>query len=138
MMGRAVSNLLGMAGALAGGIVGVFVFGWIVGQGFYAPFLIGGLAGLGCMGLASHPSWGRGIACGLLALGLEVVAEWREFPFLADRRFGYFLSHLHQLRPLTMILMAVGAALAAWLGRDRLGLLGPLAPAPGERGANGG
>lgn len=140
-MSRAMSNLLGLAGALVGGTLGVVVFGWVVSQDFYAPFLVGGLAGLGCMALARHTSWVRGIACGVLALVLQVVAEWREFPFVADRSFGYFVGHLHHLRQLTIVLMALGAVLAAWLGRDHWGTAtargreppGPRAPSgPGE------
>jgi hypothetical protein len=127
-MSRALSNLLGMVGALAGGALGVVIFGWVVSQGFYAPFLIGGLVGLGCLALARHPSWGRGIACAVVAVVLEVVAEWREFPFVADRSFGYFLAHLNDLRPLTMLLMTLGAVLAAWLGRDHWKTMSPPVP----------
>lgn len=117
-MGHGISNAVGLLGGVMGGAVGVIAFGWIARQGFYAPFLIGGLVGVGCFALARHPSWGRGIACGVIALALGVYAEWREFPFVADRRFRYFLAHLNDLQPLTWLMMLLGAALAVWLGRD--------------------
>lgn len=113
-----LSNVLGLVGGVIGGVVGVVVFVWIVGQGFYAPFVVGGLVGLGCLAMSRHPSWGRGIACGVVALALEIYAEWHEFPFVADRGFRYFLQHLNDLRSLTWVLMLLGAALAVWLGRD--------------------
>ena len=48
-------TLLTLCGAVAGGILGYFAFGWLLGQGFYALMLPGGLLGLGA-GLAKNRS----------------------------------------------------------------------------------
>jgi len=41
------------------------------------------------------------------------------FPFLKDKSLAYFLAHVHQLRPLTLIMIGVGAVFAYWLGQGR-------------------
>ena len=70
---RVVSASLGLAGAVAGGAIGYFVFMWMARQGFYAMILPGALLGLGC-GLASRRrSAVLGIACG--ATGKQVMIE---------------------------------------------------------------
>ena len=100
------TGALVLAGAIAGGIAGYFAFRWMLTQGFYALVLPGGLVGLGA-GIFTSRSRAVPIVCGLLAFALGVYSEWRTAPFIVDGRFGYFLMPLQQLRPLTMILIAV-------------------------------
>ena len=71
-----ISNLLGLVGAVIGGALGFYTFGWLLGQGFYGLMIPGALLGLGCSLLAQHPSTIRGILCGLAALGLGLYTEW--------------------------------------------------------------
>lgn len=122
-MSRLSSNVLGMVGALIGGGLGVLLFRWVASQGFYGPFLIGGMVGLGSMALAQHPSRARGLVCGVLAISLELVGEWWVFPFVKDPGLGYFLANFARLGPLKLGLMGLGGVMAAYLGRDHRLLL---------------
>jgi len=113
--------------ALAGGLVGHFAFLWIARQGFYAIILPGALIGFAGgwaiqrQTLASGMVFG--IVCAVIALIAGIVSEWRLRPFIADNSFGYFITHLQQLRPITLIMIAIGAVFAFWFaatGRRRV------------------
>jgi hypothetical protein len=108
-----------LAGALAGGIAGHFLFVWIARQGFYALVLPGAL--IGCVGgwLLRRRSPTFAVVCCVLALATGVVSEWRLAPFVADNSFSYFITHLHQLRPFTLIMIGLGALFAVWFGLGR-------------------
>jgi hypothetical protein len=107
--------LLGLLGALVGGVLGYFGFVWALHRGYYAMMLPGGLVGVGGGLLVKDRSVVRAAICGVFAAGLGLFAEWYNRPFTADQSLGYFLTHLHQLNGLTLIMFAVGTALAAWL-----------------------
>jgi hypothetical protein len=109
-----VGLTLGVAGALAGGIAGYFAFGWLAGQGFYALALPGVLVGVGAGWFPRDRSMPLAIGCGILSLVLGVVAEWKHFPFAKDESFVYFLSHLPDLRPFTLLMLAVGTFAGFW------------------------
>jgi F0F1-type ATP synthase assembly protein I len=104
----------GIAGASLGGLIGWFAFFWIARQGFYMLVLPGGLLGVGAGLLMKRGSVLFAIACGVVALALGTLAEWRLAPFRAEASLGYFLSHLHQLRPLTLIMIALGGFIGFW------------------------
>jgi hypothetical protein len=106
---------VGILGAVAGGVLGYFAFLWIASQGFYALALPGGMIGLGGGLLVRSRSPLRAAVCAVLALGTGVFAEWRLAPFSKDASLGYFLTHLHQLQPITLLLIAAGGALGYWL-----------------------
>ncbi len=113
-----VSNLLGLIGAAVGGVVGYVGFLWLLGSGFYAMILPGGLVGLGCNLLARHHSTPRGVVCAVAGAALGLFAEWRGRPFAKDDSLGYFLAHLTELSSITWLMIAAGAFLAFWFGRD--------------------
>jgi hypothetical protein len=117
----ATSLLLGLIGAALGGTLGYFAFGWLARQGFYALALPGALLGAGCVLLSRRRSRGLAILCGVAALVLGIFSEWRFFPFVRDGSLEYFLSHLHRLKPLTLIMIVLGGALGFWfaLGSTR-------------------
>jgi hypothetical protein len=100
-------------GAIAGGLVGYFGFLWIARQGLYALVLPGGLVGLGA-GLFPNRSKVVCVICGLLALAVGLLAEWRFAPFIKDASLGYFLTHIQQLRPITLIMIGAGAVIGFW------------------------
>ncbi len=110
-------GLTGLAGAAVGATVGYFSVVWLSQQGLYAIILPGPLLGLGCALVLRRSSMVAGILCGLAAVPLGILCEWRIAPFIVDRSLSYFLTHLDQLRPATMILIALGAVFAFWLGR---------------------
>jgi hypothetical protein len=135
-----VSHLLGFVGAVLGAALGFYIVGWLAGHAFYGMMIPGALLGGGCGLLARHPSEARGIVCGICALVFALFNEWWYFPFLGKPGEGhetlaYFASHLTNLTTLTWFMVAFGALIAYWLGRDagigrsRLAS-GPRNPAP--------
>jgi len=100
-------KLLLFAGATVGGLAGYLLFFWILRQGFYALILPGCLVGFGA-GLFPTRSVGACITCGTLALALGLLAEWRFAPFIKDPSLLFFVSHIQDLKPLTLIMIAVG------------------------------
>jgi hypothetical protein len=101
-----------MSGA-AGGIVGYVGFRWMAQHGFYALILPGGLVGLGAS-LFQSKSTSMCVACGVLALAIGIFAEWQFAPFMRDGSLGYFVTHLHQLSPVTLVMIAAGTILGFW------------------------
>ena len=113
-----ISNVLGLAGAVAGGVLGFYTFGWLSSHGFYGWAIPGAFLGLGCGLLAQHRSWPRGIVCAAAALVLSVFAEWYYHPFLEDGSFSFMVAHWKDLSPVALLLMAVGTIIAFWVGQD--------------------
>ena len=109
-----INAALTFIGAAVGGAIGYVAFGWLVGQGFYAPAIPGVLLGVGGGLLAKQPSLALAVICGVLAVLLCLFAEWQHFPFMRDDSASYFLSHLTDLKPLTMIMIAVGGFTGFW------------------------
>ena len=110
----AINAALTLIGAAVGGIIGYVAFGWLLRQGFYAPAIPGLLLGIGGGLLAKQRSQVLAMICGVLAVALCLMAEWRHFPFVRDDSASYFLSHLADLKPLTMIMIAVGGFTGFW------------------------
>ena len=111
----------GLIGAALGGIAGYFVFFWIARQGFYPlvlpPVAVGFAAAL-CARGSSIP---LAIVCAVAGLLLGLFIEWRFAPFVADGSLLYFITHLHALRPITLLMLAVGVFFSyrLALGRER-------------------
>jgi hypothetical protein len=111
--------LRGMAGAVIGAVLGWFAFGWLMNQGFYGLALPGALVGIVCGLISGGPSVTNGVLCTVIAAILGVVLEWRHRPFIADESFGYFVTHLHELRGITWLMLGLGATFGFWFGRGR-------------------
>ena len=107
-------SLLALVGAALGGIVGYCAFFWIEHQGFYALALPGGLLGLGAAWRPNR-SLAVAIVCGVAALTLGIFTEWMYRPFKADHSFAYFVTHVWQLKPLTLLIIAIGTAVGFWV-----------------------
>jgi hypothetical protein len=111
--------LLALAGAAAGGVMGYYAFVWILGQGFYALILPGALVGLGAALARNRFGW-VAVVCGLLALVLGVFAAWSVWlPPGDDDSLCYYVLHLHERPPLTLIMIAVGGLLGLWIPYPR-------------------
>jgi hypothetical protein len=108
------NNLLALIGAAVGGIVGYFGFFWLTRQGFYALAIPGAFVGFGA-GVVKNRSTLVAIDCGIAATALGIFAEYRFAPFIADDSVGYFLTHLHQLKPLTWIMILIGGAVGFYV-----------------------
>lgn len=111
--------LLTFAGAIAGGILGYFAFYWMATQNFYALILPGGLLGAGA-GLGRNRRMWPALVAGLLAILLGLFTEWRFFPFKKDESLTYFLIHFYELKPVTLIMIALGGALGFYLPYSRM------------------
>ena len=111
--------LLVLGGAALGGALGYFVFFWIAQQGLYGMIIPGGLLGLGA-GVVKNRSVIIAVVCGLLAIALALFTEWQFAPFKKDDSLGYFLAHVYDLKPITLIMIAVGAAIAFWIPFRRI------------------
>jgi hypothetical protein len=111
----------GLLGAVVGGLVGYFAFFWMAEQGLYALILPPGLLGLGAGICARRRSTPLAITCGVAGLALALFTEWRFAPFVVDGSFAYFITHLQDLRPFTLLMLAVGTVLSyrLALGFDR-------------------
>jgi hypothetical protein len=111
----------GIAGAIAGGVLGYFAFRFLSSQGFYGLMIPGLLVGLGAGWAARQRSQILGIVCALGGLALMIVAEWLRSPMLADKSLLYFVTHLHQMDGATVkiAMLALGTAAAWWFGRGR-------------------
>jgi hypothetical protein len=107
------NTLLVLGGAVVGGLVGCWAFGWALAQGFYALILPGGLLGLGA-GLARNRSLVLAVVCGLLATALGVFAEWHYRPWVKDDSLSYFLLNFHKNDSLTLLMIAIGGVLGFW------------------------
>lgn len=107
---------IGMAGlgGVIGGFLGSLIFAWVLKQGLYAMILPGALVGFGAS-FGKSSSMLVPIVCGISALLLGFFCEWKHFPFTADASLGYFLQHLHQLRPITLIMIVAGGFLGFWI-----------------------
>jgi hypothetical protein len=122
MIANKLTNyLLGLIGGAIGGAIGYFVFFYATRQGLYPMVLPGALVGLGCGAMLGTKSNAMGVICGLSALALGLFIEWQFAPFERDRSLGFFLSHVNQLRSMTLILIVLGALLAFAFGRGREG-----------------
>ena len=113
-----ISNLLGLIGAAAGGVLGFYTFKWLEDHGFYGLAIPGAFLGLGCGLLAQHRSWERGIVCAVAALGLSLFTEWKFHYFLDDESFTYMVAHLSAKGPVTLLMIAIGTLIAFWVGQD--------------------
>jgi hypothetical protein len=100
-------KLLPLGAACVGGLAGYFLFFWVTRQGFYGAMLPGCLLGIAA-GLFPTRSIAVCVACGLLALALGFFTEWRFAPFKQDQSLSFFVSHLHELRPITLIMIGLG------------------------------
>lgn len=118
---KILGHLLGLIGGAIGAVIGYFAFFFMVRQALYPMVLPGTLVGLGCGALLGTKSNTMGIVCGVCALLLGFFIEWQFAPFAADRSLGYFITHIHQLRSMTLILIVIGALLGFAFGRGREG-----------------
>jgi len=109
-------DLLTLGGAIAGAVVGYFVFIWLTGYGYYAFVLPGGLAGLGG-GILKTKSLMMAVLCGVAGLVAGVYTRWRVA--FGGPSLGEFLSHVGNLGAPTLLMIAAGTFIAFWLPWDR-------------------
>lgn len=119
--GLCIDMLLGMVGAIVGAVLGYFLVFVIAREGFYAIILPGVLLGLGCGALSGRKSVALGIICAVMGLAVGIYTQWRFAPFIKDKSFSFYLSHLLDVNRVFQLLILAGTALAFWFGLGREG-----------------
>ena len=109
----------GMIGAIVGAVVGGWIYNWGIRQGLDAPMIPGTAIGFGVLSAAKVGRLELGILSAVVALVAGLYLEWSNFPFVADDGLGYFLSHLHSLQPLKILMIAASVFIAFFIGRGR-------------------
>jgi len=104
---------------IAGGFAGYAAFFFLAKHGYYGMILPGGLLGIGA-GMVRSRSMGAPILCGVLALVLGLVTEFRYAPFTADPSLVYFVTHLHDLNNVTLAMIGLGGVIGFWIPFRRL------------------
>ena len=116
---RLTGILLGVVGAVVGGVVGYYVCDWMLNYAFYGLILPGTLVGVGFGLVSRQKCFVCGIACGVAGVAMGIFTEWRLFPFIQDDSLAFFVTHLHQLRPVTLLLIGLGGLFSFWFGIGR-------------------
>jgi hypothetical protein len=112
--------LLSLIGAAVGGFLGVLAFRWSLNQGFYGIVLPGAMVGIGCGLLSRDSSLVRGLLCGVAGVTLGLYVEWIDLPFNEDDSLGYFVAHIHDLKPITLVMIGLGGLVAFWFGKGHV------------------
>lgn len=107
----------GAAGGLLGALAGSVIFVALVKIGLYALMIPGALTGIGGAWLSRAYSPAVGILCVVIGAAATIVCEWSQFPFIADNSLVYFLTHLHQLRMMAILLGGLGIFLSYLYGK---------------------
>ena len=91
-----------LAGAVVGGVLGYFLFFWLLGRGYYALVVPGALVGVGA-GVFRSTSRLTPLTCAVLALAIGYFTEWR------------FAGRVQDLPDLAMIMIALGTFAGFWV-----------------------
>ncbi len=113
--GEAMAYPLACLGAIAGALLGAVLSYAAAKAGFYAIILVGVTTGFGATIAARRGGWIVALIATLVALTASLYTEWYLYPFVADDSLNYFIHHLGDLRPFTLIVHAAGAAAAGYI-----------------------
>jgi len=103
------SLILGLIGALAGGLAGYYGFFWMVSQGFFSPILPGAFLGLGAGLCVRHRSNLLGAICGIAAIGIGIFTQWRAVVRGGgEESFADYVRYAYSEPPVTLIMIALG------------------------------
>ena len=108
---RKPNLVLGLIGAAIGGAVGYFILFWMLKKGYYALVLPPSLMGLAAGFCARGRSVLLAILCGIAGLSLALFIEWKLSAFEVDRSLFYFLTHVHRVNQVDLIVLIVGPIL---------------------------
>jgi hypothetical protein len=104
---------------IAGGFVGYAAFFFLAQRGYYGMIIPGGMVGIGA-GMVRSRSIGVPMICGVLALVLGFVTEFRYSSLSTDPSLSYFVTHLHDLQSVTLGMIGLGAVIGFWVPFRRL------------------
>jgi hypothetical protein len=121
-LARSVDPLViarGLAGGIVGGIAGYFLFRWLYFNGFYGIMVAGAALGLGAGWAARGKSVPLGIICAVAAAALSIYCEWSIGRFKQDPSLFFFITHIHHLPVIKLLMMGLGTACGYWFGQGR-------------------
>jgi hypothetical protein len=111
-------NLIAIAGAIVGGVIGALAFGFFLDRGLYAFAVPGGLAGIGAGIMNNRARWVP-VVCALIALVAGVVAEGVYRPFVKNESFAYFLKHIFEIETIGIVTIVLGTIIGFWIPSSR-------------------
>ena len=111
MLTRPNAYIFGLLGAVAGAGIGYWGVGVLGHQGFHAIVLPAGLPGIIGGSIARQRSIGWAFICAFLGVIAASVTEWRYRPFIADRSFRYFITHIGDVTPTVLGVIAIGSVI---------------------------
>ena len=106
-----------LSGSVAGVIIGVAGFTFLLKYGLYAIVLPGAAVGLGTGLMSRRASWTFAIYSGVVGAVLCLLLHWKYFR--AGTAFSEFLGDLGNLPTDIKLRMAAGVVAAVWFGRGR-------------------
>jgi hypothetical protein len=109
--------VLGLIGAALGGAGGYYLYWWLLNDGLNFLVLPGAMIGLGCGLFSLRRSRSLALVCAVVALGFGIYCEWSHAPFRKDESLTFFVTHVHWLGPVKIILIFLGGLTAYWLGQ---------------------
>ena len=109
----------GIAGAVVGGLLGYFLFRWLYANGLYGLMIPGALLGLGAGLAARGKSVPLGVICAVAGLAVGVYSEWSIGRFKQDPSLLFFITHVHHLPVVKLLMLGLGSAAAFWFGQGR-------------------
>src|SRR5271157_4934462 len=116
---NAVKWLLGLAGAVGGGIAGFFIFYGLCTVRLYALVVPGAVLGLAAGALLKERMPLFGVLCAALALLLGFFCHWwMRIPSDGEEPgFCYLLAHPSHITPIFLVMIVLGALCAYWFGQ---------------------
>jgi len=102
----------GIAGAVIGAALGLFLFDLAFKQGYFMLALPGALLGLGCGMLSGKRSLLLAGICLILAVGVTAYADSTCY----DKTFSEFLQSAGNLPKVDYLMFVAGVLFAAWFG----------------------
>jgi Ca2+/Na+ antiporter len=115
--GVSLAIIRGATGAVLGAVIGSAIFLALLKIGLYALIVPGALTGMGGAWLSRIYSPVVGVICLVIGAVVTILCEWYKFPFIADDSFIYFVTHLHQLKAMALLLGGIGIVVAFMFGK---------------------
>ncbi len=109
----------GAVGAVIGAALGYAVFWGLAKLNIAAIIVPGALTGAVASRMSGRPSVEVGVIAAVVGAIATILSEWSLFPFVKDGSLTFFIAHLHELRPATLLLGAAGIFCAFYYGRGR-------------------
>jgi hypothetical protein len=120
---KILHGMLSLIGAALGGVLGHYLFRWILTQGFLAAVVPGAFVGLGCAAFSRRTSVLRGVLCAIAGIGVGLFSAWTAFG-PADVGFKEFAIGFDEyLSRVTEVMIALGGLVSFWLGQGSFGAL---------------